>query len=109
MTTALITPTATNSRLAEQPPGQGRQANATAVWIVAVVAVIVGVVFRFSTLDRKICQLDESGTMLFVSGYSVTDYLRTEGHEVTRQDLLKVQTFDPAKSNLDAVRALARC
>jgi len=109
MTTSLIAPTTTNSRLAEQPPGQGRQAKATAVWIVAVVAVIVGVVFRFSTLERKICQLDESGTMLFVSGYSVTDYMRTEGHEVTRQDLLKVQTFDPAKSNLDALRALARC
>jgi len=107
MTTSMMAPTATNSRLAQRPAGQGRQAKATAVWILAVVAVIVGVVIRFSDLDQKNCQLDESGTMLFVSGYSAGDYMSVVGREVSRQDLLKVQTFNPAKSNLDALRGLA--
>ncbi len=74
-----------------------------------VVLLVLGLVFRFVNLDRKIYWMDETYTSLRISGYTEAEVAEKllEKQILSLQDLHKYQRLSPEKSVIDTVRGLA--
>lgn len=77
---------------------------------VIVVAVVLGVFFRFEGLDRKVFWHDETYTQIFASGFQSRDWQAVLYSEelVDVEDVMRFRRHDPERSVLDTVRGLAQ-
>jgi len=91
-------------------PDQGRsKKTASLMYLLAGIAIIVGVVIRCCNLDYKLYQRDEFVTSLFISGYAASDTYQDIGKATTAGEFQKYQHFNTGKNTIDALRGLARC
>jgi uncharacterized membrane protein len=81
------------------------------IWTsVAVIAVILGIFFRFFALEKKAYWFDETFTSLRISGFTdreLVERFRQISDVVSVGDLLKFQAPQPSRTVLDTVRGLA--
>jgi uncharacterized membrane protein len=75
-----------------------------------VILLVLGIVFRFVNLDRKIYWMDEVYTSLRISGYTEAEVVQQllEGQILSLQDLHKYQQLNSEKSIVNTVRGLAK-
>ncbi|MBR8832783.1 MAG: glycosyltransferase family 39 protein [Stigonema ocellatum SAG 48.90 = DSM 106950] len=74
-----------------------------------IIAIVLGILFRFVNLDYKVYWQDEAVTSLRVSGYTWTELTEREfnGHEIGIDDLQQYQRINPEKGLVDTIRGLA--
>lgn len=74
-----------------------------------ILALLVGLYFRFTHLDAQVYWHDEAYTSLRISGYTAADVNRSlfKGEVTTPGDLLAYQRVVPGKSIVDTVQSLA--
>lgn len=84
----------------DNKPASHPTANARMSWMVITVAIIAGMFFRFTNLDRKIFWPDETVTKLALTGRpTAIEY----GHLYTKQELLQTAYGIDSASSLDNV------
>lgn len=74
-----------------------------------ILAIVVGVAFRFVALDGKVYGHDEVYTTLRVSGYTTKEFTQEfyQNRIVSSVDLLKYQQFKPGSTPLNTLNSLA--
>lgn len=79
------------------------------LYVLAICAVILGGIFRLYNLDSKICWLDESYTLLRISGFTVEEILTeaSTGHISRVGDLLQFQKLNKEKDAASTIYASA--
>jgi uncharacterized membrane protein len=71
-------------------------------------AILAGIFFRFSGLDRKLFSYDEATTSIRTAGYTLADYGNAfDGRTVSNSTFLAYQHVGATKHAADAVRSLA--
>ncbi|WP_404783575.1 hypothetical protein [Altericista sp. CCNU0014] len=77
--------------------------------LVLLLALALGIFFRFAHLDRQVYWHDETFTSLRISGYSAIEVNRElfDGKVVGVEALQKYQQVNPDKTAIDTVRSLA--
>lgn len=87
---------------------QGLSASALKILVIALLA--LGIFFRFANLDQKAYWLDEAFTSLHVSGYSDLEVENqiVNGQIVSVADLLKYQYPSPEKTVFDTVARIGK-
>ena len=77
--------------------------------LLAGVLLVVGLVFRFSGLDRKVYWNDEVWTSLWLSGHRGAEMTAQvfDGRELTIGDLRRYQHLNPDRSWRSTITALA--
>ena len=80
-----------------------------ALFLVAAVAVLAGIFFRWHGLGSKLYTNDEATTSVHVSGHTLADYLAASraGRIATVSDALLYQHIDPRTSTVAVIRSLA--
>ena len=83
----------------------------TSSWlkVLLIIALLLGLFFRFTDLDKKVYWHDEAYTSLWISGYSpeeVNDGILT-GKIISADNIQKYQNLDPESSVFKTVRLLA--
>ena len=76
-----------------------------------IIVLVLGIVFRFSNLDKKNFWLDEAINSSYSSGYTKVEVIQQvqawDGQQVSLEDLHKFQSPNADKISLDVIKALA--
>ena len=77
--------------------------------IVVVIVLLLGILLRFSNLDRKVYWIDEVHTSLRASGYSRTEFVEQAPRDkiVGIEELQKFQQLTPDRNFIAAIKAIS--
>jgi uncharacterized membrane protein len=81
----------------------------TGLRFLIIVLLILGIVFRFINIDRKVYWHDEVYTSLRISGYTMAEVIQQvfNNREIGIEDLQKYQRLNPERGLIDTINSLA--
>jgi uncharacterized membrane protein len=77
--------------------------------LVVLLPLALGILFRFTNLDRKVYWTDEAVTSLWLSAHGFDELIARafDGHEMGVEDLMKYQHVTPGRSIADTISVVA--